>query len=67
MESVQRHLCGGLTNRLPSDDTNSFARFNKRSEVLEIKHLLESTLENLTLFVFLLVLEQLVGVLVTVL
>jgi hypothetical protein len=52
---------------LASNDTNSFARFDKRSEVFKVKHLLESALEDLALFVLLLVLEQLVGVLITVL
>jgi hypothetical protein len=60
-------LCRRFTNGLASNDTNSFARFDKRSEVFEVKHLLESALEDLALFVLLLVLEQLVGVLITVL
>jgi hypothetical protein len=67
MKSVQRHLCRGFTDGLASNDTNSFARFDKRPEILEIKHLLKGTPEDLALFVFLLVLEQLVRILVTVL
>ena len=52
---------------MASNDTDSLARLDQGPQVLEVKHLLKGTLENLALLVFLLVLEQLVGVLITVL
>jgi hypothetical protein len=67
MEGVECHLGRGLTDGLTSDDTDSLTRLNQGTEVLEIKHLLEALLENLTLRILLLILEQFVLVVVDVL